>query len=74
MEAQESVKAMRALEFRRLEVLRKNEGRDSEEEDALLEEMDDAWWRCSYAERTYLNQVRPYHDETVALLNSSEVE
>jgi len=70
---QEGVKRVRDLQRQRLEILRKNEGRDSEEEEAHLEVMDEAWWACSPEERDYLNQEPgPHHEETVALINAAE--
>ena len=48
------------------DVREKNRGADSEEEDALLEEGDAAWWACTQEEREYLRKNRgPYYEHAV---------
>jgi hypothetical protein len=69
MEDRAAVKAFRALEKKRLEIMVLHHGADSPEEDAMLEEMDDAWWKLSQEERDYLNShPGPYHNDTVKWL------
>ena len=69
MEDRATIKAFRALEKKRLEIMALHHGADSPEEDAMLEEMDDAWWKLAPEERDYLNSNNgPYHDLTVKWL------
>ena len=66
MEYSSHIQEYRALEKKRLDIMAKNNGEDSEEEDAVLEESDDVWLALSEAERDYLNtHDGPCHDETV---------
>lgn len=52
---------LRYREFQRqLQYVRwKNRGQESREEDALLEEMDDAWWSMEEDERVRVNAEPP---------------
>jgi hypothetical protein len=36
-----------------------NNGYDSEEEDAVLDEMDDVWWKLSESERAKIDSEKP---------------
>lgn len=45
--------------YRQLEGRVRHEGRDSPEEDAILDEMDDVWWKLEESERQLLNDEGP---------------
>ena len=55
MEDNPVVKEYRAFQARRLDCMTRHLGEDSPEEDALLDEADDIWWRLSPEERAYIN-------------------
>jgi len=66
MEQHPEVQRMRQLEKTRLAVMEKHQGADSEEEDAVLEDMDAVWWSLSKEVRDHLNQnPGPYHEQTI---------
>ena len=68
METHAPIQAYRRLELKMVAVREKHRGADSEEEDAILEELDDSWWTLTYEERTYLNTHRPNHEALVKWL------
>jgi len=57
MEDNPNVVAYRDFERRLLELLERNQGADSTEEDEMLDEADDLWWKLSDAERGHVNTV-----------------
>ena len=70
MEDRPNIKAHRAWQLVRLEVMRKHNGEDSDEEDALLDAADVAWWAMSDEEREYIRTHKgPYDAETVKWLD-----
>ena len=46
------------LERKMLDLGQQNEGQDSLEEDALLDEMDRVWWQLSELERSEIDEAR----------------
>jgi len=73
MEDSPGIKRYRALQKKRLEVLRKHRGADSEKEDEILDEMDGVWWELSESEQEYVRQVPgSFHDETLEWLEKAE--
>jgi hypothetical protein len=61
METNSSIIAYRDFERRLLEVLNKNYGEDSLEEEAILDEADSMWFKMSRDEQEYICTVNgPY--------------
>jgi len=69
MECRPNLQAYRRLEVRMASVRAKNLGADSSEEDAVLDELDVAWWAMAQHERDYINSVlSPNHEALVKWL------
>ena len=69
MESRPIIQKFRALQLKRLECLRKHKGKDSPEEDGVLDEMDEAWWALSEEEQAHIRDVQgPSHAETILLI------
>lgn len=63
METNPAVAAYRDFERRLLELLEKNQGADSPEEDSLLDESDTVWDALSYAEQEHVRNIHgPYFE------------
>ncbi len=70
MEKRSPVQALRALELKRIEVLKETHGKSADVidavEDPILDEMDAVWWdQMSQEERDYCMKQGPNHEETL---------
>ena len=72
MENSPGILALRRLEVQMISLRDKNRGEDSDEEDVILEDMDDVWWKTmSQEERDYAQSLRgnsPNHEALVRWL------
>lgn len=66
MEIKPAILRYRDWEVRVALVREKNQGADSEEEDALFEESDSIWWSLSPEEYSYLDKTRSPNYEALA--------
>ena len=74
MENHPAVLAYRAVEHKRLCILAKYQGADSDEEDAALDEADAAWWALSEEEMEHIRKTPgPHHEATLQWLEKAGV-
>jgi hypothetical protein len=70
MESSERVQAYRTLQRDRIGCLQRHAGKDSNEEDAILDRMDPAWYALTTSEQEYLRADKgPLHREVLRLLD-----
>ena len=72
MENSPRIQVLRCLEVKLAAVRETHRGSDSDEQDAILDEMDAAWWALTKPERDYINATTsPNYDALVKWLDGS---